>query len=200
TRPDKAAEQAERFRRYIESPVLTGIQLDFDGFEAYDVEPTSIPDVLAERPVIVYGKWRGKAQGTIDLKGFSGAGAYQQSFKVNAAQPEKGHAALRYLWARKRIELLGDYNSLRKIDSRVREITELGLNYNLLTPYTSFVAIDEVIRRKNDSLKTVKQPLPLPKGVPTSAVRKAPEPELSVLVLIAAILVTFALRPKKVSK
>ncbi|MCP4401452.1 MAG: VWA domain-containing protein, partial [bacterium] len=83
TRPDKAAEQAERFRRYIESPVLTGIQLDFDGFEAYDVEPLSIPDVLAERPVIVYGKWRGKVQGTIDLKGFSGAGAYQQSFKVN---------------------------------------------------------------------------------------------------------------------
>ena len=197
TRADEARTQAERFRRYIESPVLTGIQLDFDGFDAYDIEPLSVPDVLAERPGIAFGKWRGDAKGTITLKGFSGAGEYQQSFQIDAVSPKEEHAALRYLWARKRIEILGEYNSLRKTDERVREITQLGLNYNLLTPYTSFVAIDEVIRRKADSLKTVKQPLPLPKGVPTSAVRKAPEPDLALLLLIAAILVTLALRPKK---
>ena len=197
TRADEAASQAERFRCYIESPVLTGIHVNFDGFDAYDVEPISVPDVLAERPVIVFGKWGGEPQGMIGLKGFSGAGAYEQNFHVDAAQVKEEHAALRYLWARKRIELLGDYNNLGKTNARVQEITDLGLKYNLLTPYTSFIAIDEVIRRSENSLKSVKQPLPLPQGVSTSAVRKAPEPDLPLLLLLAAILVTFALRPKK---
>jgi Ca-activated chloride channel family protein len=34
-----------------------------------DVEPASIPDVLADRPVIVFGKWREQAGGTIALSG-----------------------------------------------------------------------------------------------------------------------------------
>ena len=49
----------------IESPVLTQVKVDFNGFDAYDVEPVAIPDVLAERPVVVFGKWRGEAKGKI---------------------------------------------------------------------------------------------------------------------------------------
>ena len=53
----------------IQSPVLTQVKVDFKGFDAYDVEPLTIPDVLAERPVIVFGKWRGKAKGKIAVSG-----------------------------------------------------------------------------------------------------------------------------------
>jgi hypothetical protein len=44
-------------------------------------------------------------------------------------------------------------------------ITDLGLKYNLLTQYTSFVAIDSEVRNKEGEATTVKQPLPLPEGV-----------------------------------
>ncbi|MCU0593828.1 MAG: VWA domain-containing protein, partial [Desulfobacterota bacterium] len=64
TKPDEAPEKAERFRQLILSPVLTRVKVDFRGFEAYDVEPPSIPDVLADRPVTVFGKWRGRPTGT----------------------------------------------------------------------------------------------------------------------------------------
>jgi len=62
---------------------------------------------------------------------------------------------------------------LRADDKRVQEITALGLDYNLLTAYTSFVAIDSQVRNKDGRPETVKQPLPLPQGVSDYAVGQA---------------------------
>lgn len=170
TKPEEAPKQADAFRTLIQSPVLTRVKVDFNGFETYDVEPATIPDVLADRPVIVFGKWRGKPQGTITVKGFTGEGAYQDVVEVSSVKPSKADSALRYLWARHRIGLLSDYNLLRQDDRRVKEVTDLGLAYNLLTNYTSFVAIDSEIRNKDGKSTTVKQPLPLPEGVSDYAV------------------------------
>ena len=63
TKPEEAPAQAERFRAMIQTPVLTGIQVRFEGFDVYDVEPPQVPDLFAERPVVVFGKWRGKPKG-----------------------------------------------------------------------------------------------------------------------------------------
>jgi Ca-activated chloride channel homolog len=167
---DEAPARAEAFRNMIQSPVLTQVKVDFKGFEAYDVEPPAIPDVLADRPVIVFGKWRGKAKGTIALSGITGEGAYRESIDVAKVKPSETNAALRYLWARHRITVLSDYNKLRSDDKRIREVTELGLQYNLMTAYTSFVAIDSEARNADGKPATVKQPLPLPEGVSDYAV------------------------------
>ena len=74
----------------------------------------------------------------------------------------------------------------------MKEVTNLGLTYNLLTAYTSFVAVDDMVRNAGGNSQSVKQPLPLPAGVENSAVGTAiqttPEPGtwalLTVLVLI----------------
>jgi len=170
TKQETAPVQAERFRKMIQSPVLTQVKVRFSGFSAYDVEPPSIPDVLAERPVLVFGKWRGNARGTVTISGVAGGGRYSESIKVENYKASNDNAALKYLWARHRITLLSDYNKLRNDDKRVKEITELGLNYNLLTAYTSFVAVDNEVRNVNGKWTTVKQPLPLPEGVSDYAV------------------------------
>jgi Ca-activated chloride channel family protein len=167
---DEAPARAETFRNMIQSPVLTQVKVDFRGFDAYDVEPLAIPDVLAERPVIVFGKWRGKAEGTIALRGISGEGRFSDAIDIGKVKPSKDSAALRYLWARHRITVLSDYNKLRASDSRIQEVTELGLQYNLLTAYTSFVAIDSEVRNTDGKPVTVEQPLPLPQGVSDYAV------------------------------
>ncbi len=170
TNGSEAAAQGVKFRQYVCSPVLTGVKLNFGKFEVYDVEPPAVPDVLAERPVICFGKWRGTPGGRIELGGFSGGGTYEKTIMVEKVRPLKENAALRYLWARQRIRILGDFNTLRIDDERVKQITQLGLKYNLLTHYTSFVAIDSIIRDKKGESKTVKQALPLPMGVPDTAV------------------------------
>jgi Ca-activated chloride channel family protein len=170
TKGDEAPAAAERFRKMIESPVLTRVKVDFKGFDAYDVEPVAIPDVLAERPVVVFGKWRGEAKGRVTLSGITGEGKYTDSTDVSGVKPIASNTALQYLWARHRITLLSDYNKLRTTDKRVREVTDLGLKYNLLTAYTSFIAVDSEIRNKGGESTTVQQPLPLPQGVSDYAV------------------------------
>ncbi|MEP6705716.1 MAG: VIT and VWA domain-containing protein, partial [Acidobacteriota bacterium] len=107
--PAKAAEVATKFREYIQSPVLTDIKLHANGFEMYDVEPGSFPDLLADRPVVVFGKWRGNPAGTIELTGRSGRGDFSTTLDVSNIQPNEGNRALRYLWARTRIAELSDY-------------------------------------------------------------------------------------------
>ena len=170
TKPEEAPAAAQQCRAMIQSPVLTRGKVEFQGFDTYDVEPPSIPDVFAERPVIMFGKWRGHAQGKIKLTGVTGEGSYSETITVKDAAPSKHNAALRYLWARHRITVLSDYNILRVDDKRVKEVTDLGLTYNLLTAYTSFVAIDNEVRNPDGKPTNVKQPRPLPQGVSDYAV------------------------------
>lgn len=170
TRPEEAPRQAERFRRLISTPLLTQLELEVDGFHVGEVEPPQLPDVFAERPVMVYGKWTGRPQGKISLHGRLGGDSYDRKLDVSNHKPSESNMALRYLWARSRIARLSDYNRLLPSDRRIGEITNLGLKYSLLTGFTSFVAVDSEIRRKGGDLSTVRQPLPLPEGVSDYAV------------------------------
>jgi Ca-activated chloride channel family protein len=170
SKPEEIREKAEKFRKMIESPVLTKVKVDFGKLNVYDVEPLSIPDVFAERPVIVFGKWRGKPVGEITLSGMTSSGPYVNKIDIRKEKPLKSNSGLRYLWARHRITLLSDYNFLHQDADRIKEVTQLGLTYNLLTAYTSFVAIDTEVRLVDGQAITVKQPLPLPEGVSDYAV------------------------------
>ena len=71
----------------------------------------------------------------------------------------------------------------------------MGLTYNLLTAYTSFVAVDETVRNPEAKSKEVHQPLPLPKNVSNLAVgcsvSTVPEPEMIVLLAILAMMFAF---------
>ena len=170
TGPNEAGAKADKFREYIRQPVLTQIEVDFGGINAYDVEPVSVPDVLAERPVIVFGKYKGTPRGSVKISGFSGEGEYMVKLDIEEAMEDEKNTALRYLWARHRIKTLADYNSISQNAERVAEVTNLGLTYNLLTAYTSFIAIDSQVRNQGGDQATVKQPLPLPDGVSDLAV------------------------------
>jgi Ca-activated chloride channel family protein len=171
---DEAPENAEKFRSYIETPVLTNIEIDFGNFNVYDIEPLKVPDVFAERPVITFGKWNGAPLGTIKISGLNGNHSYHNEIQVSETSPSPENSALKYLWARYVVQRLDDYgkaDNSGEDDGYLKEIiTELGLKYNLLTRYTSFIAIDSLIRNNGDSITTVTQPLPLPAGVSDYAV------------------------------
>jgi Ca-activated chloride channel family protein len=168
TNEDDAYKMAEKFKNYIETPVLTQIKLETEGFEIYDMEPSSISDVFASRPILVFGKWKGDAKGKIIVSGNQGSGKFRKEYNIAKASLSKNNVALKYLWARKKIELLDDYN-LANSNSK-QSVIDLGLKYNLLTQYTSFVAVDNEIVNKDGYVKTIKQPLPMPKNVSNSAV------------------------------
>lgn len=184
-----AAASAERFRDYVSAPVLTDIEVDFDGFRAYDIVPTSVPDVLAERPVLVFGKFAGEPAGTIVLRGVGGKGPMTQRFDVARVGSADQNRALSHLWARQRIADLSDFGAALGVESAQEEVTALGLRYSLLTKYTSFIAVDETPRNDFGPGEEVKQPLPLPQGVSDYAVggvTQGSEPHLIVLLALLA--------------
>lgn len=169
--PDQADAKAAKFLAYIESPVLTDVKVQFSGLDAYDVVPKSVPDVFAQRPILVFGKYRGTADGHIRVTGINGNGRYAKTLNVASyTAGAKDNESLRYLWARHKIKELSDYRRVDRRPELQEEITELGLKYSLMTPFTSFVAIDKKVRNKDGKLVAVRQPLPMPQGVSNNAV------------------------------
>jgi Ca-activated chloride channel homolog len=172
TKPEFAAQQAQRLRKMIDSPVLTSVRARFDGLDVYDVEPSGtgngeLPDVLGGRPVVLFGKWRGAAQGQLVLEGQAASGAHREVVSVPAPDVDAG--ALRHLWARERIGRLSDQEAIEGGASKREPILALGLKYGLLTQYTSFLAVDKIVRT-SEAATNVAQPSPLPKGVGERAV------------------------------
>lgn len=170
TSAGEAAASAARFRTYIESPVLTQVCVAFEGMTAMDITPAPVPDVFAQRPVVVFGKWRGEPKGRMRLVGSGGGEAYETTVDFADATPLDGSRVLELLWARAQIRALEDNELEGRDPERVAAITALGLRHGLLTQHTSFVTVDEVVRNPSAAPLPVKQPVPLPEGVPPAAV------------------------------
>lgn len=199
TDPEQASETAKQFRTYIESPVLTDIQVEFDGFDAYDVEPAALPTLFSQKPIVLLGKWRGEAKGTIHITGKTGSGAYAQDILVTPTAPSGAvmvdGETLSYLWAQKRVERLTDYGLTKDNPAVQKEVTQIGLAYNMLTPYTSFIAVLDTVRNTNQESKNVKQPQSLPYGVSNFAIGGyAVGSEPSGLLLLAAVIFIILIR------
>ena len=190
TNPSEAEAVAAKFREYIQTPVLADITVRITNFSAYDVESPKLPDLFANRPVLLFGKWRGPLAGSFELTGTTGRGPYQTSLNVTNVKPQEANRALRYLWARSRISELCDYGSSQPETDRIAQITSLGLKYNLLTQYTSFIAVREFVRNTQEPAQNVEQPQPLPQGVTDMAVgttvTSGSEPEVVWLILLLA--------------
>jgi Ca-activated chloride channel family protein len=214
TKPEHAAAQAERLRKMIDSPVLTQLRARFVGLDVYDVEPAQLPDVLGGRPVLVYGKWRSdrsapavdqapgqaprQVRGLLVLEGRAATGDHRDVVEARAADPQAG--ALRHLWARQRIQQLSDQEALEGGSAQRDEITSLGLKYSLLTQYTSFLAVDQVVRSSGTPVP-VTQPLPLPEGVGNAAIGTAvpgtPEPGVWAALAMAGLFTAWAVRRRR---
>lgn len=160
TNQTQAEDIGKKAIKTISQPVLTNISVDWGDFDVYDVEPMAIPDVFSERPILIYGKYKSPAEGTISVSGIAGKTSYEQKFDVAKARVENNQA-LRYLWARNQIRYFDDYaqyyeggiNGWRdsygnhdRSTSQIERVTNLGLKYNLLTQYTSFLAVDDEVR------------------------------------------------------
>lgn len=193
TNADEADRVAGRFREYIQSPVLTDIKVKYNGFDAYDVEPVNIPELFAKRPVVLMGKWRGNPSGSIEITGKTGRRDYSNMIKVSDAGSDGDNSALRYLWARSRVERLSDYGTAGNDTENKEEVTRLGLEYSMLTAYTSFIAVVDIVRNEDGKSTDVNQPLPLPLGVSNLAVgggyMSGDEPGLIILIAVALLLV-----------
>lgn len=170
TDAEDALATAQRFRTYIQSPLLTNIHVSYEDFEVYDVEPAVPSTLFASKPIVLFGKWRGDADGIIEISGKTGNQDYLQKIQVSDAQAAERNDAICYLWARTRLERLMDYGYSKDDPSVKEEVTQIGLTYSIMTPYTSFIAVIDEIRNPAMESTDIDQPLPLPLKVSNLAV------------------------------
>jgi Ca-activated chloride channel family protein len=161
---------ADRFYERLRNPVLTDITVDWGGLPVQDVYPERIPDLFSAQPVVVYGRYTGSGRGEVVLRGSTAQGSFQRAIKVELPPEQDDHEVLAPLWARARVEYLMNQDWLGMQTGKPRTdlkdaITDLGLRYRLVTQYTSFVAVEEMIVTEGGQPRTIAVPVEMPEGV-----------------------------------
>ena len=166
-RHDEATEEvAEKFFRQINNPVLTNIQINWEGTgEAPLIYPAIAPDLFAEQPLVLFGRKQDKISGNLSIKGIAAAGKhYEKTFNLSFA--ETGNPAIAQLWGRARIKDLTKEMLDYETKGKVEEVTQTALTYQLLSQYTAFVAVSDDVRVNPESeYISMQVPVEMPEGV-----------------------------------
>jgi Ca-activated chloride channel family protein len=160
TADEDPADAVDRFMGGIDKPVLTDIEIDWGKWNVDNVHPIRIPDLMAGQPIELTAQLTG-GKGSIWVTGRLAGQPFEQEIQV---QSNDGHS-IASLWARAHVKSLERQQRWGEIEKIKQEVLDTALEYNLLTQYTSFVAIERrVINRTGDS-NTAEQPQELPEGM-----------------------------------
>ena len=161
---DSGADVMSAFFNRISHAALTDLEIDWGSMSVSDVYPHRLPDLFVGRPLVVTGKYLG----TPSVVTVSGRVAENvRNFEVGNFDSGAENAPVAKIWARLRIADLSDrqatagdpYGEVRSL------ILGTALEHQLMSQYTSFVAVDSSRRTDGEYGTTVEQALPVPDGV-----------------------------------
>ncbi|HEY9869548.1 MAG TPA: VIT domain-containing protein [Candidatus Obscuribacterales bacterium] len=161
--PDEDLETAlSNFYQKIKSPVLSDVNIAYEGIQVKDVYPREVKDIFAGSQALLIGKYKGAGKAVVRLTGKVNGVARAYSFPLSFASEETGHTYLPRLWAMRRIgyltEVAQENGNNREV---VDEIIALSKKYGIISAYTSFLVTDpSENRRLADG-----RPMPLPAQV-----------------------------------
>lgn len=166
-RADENTERAvDSFRSWVTRPYLTDLEVDWGALPVLDVVPEQPRDLFSGQTFKVVGRYAGAGEGTVTVRGRLGGSYWEQTLDVRLPHHQQSHSALASLWARHRIEELLMRPGARSSRSVEAEVTSLALEFRLMSPFTSFVAVDGTeIVNPDGTPRRVEQALPLPEGV-----------------------------------
>lgn len=143
TNQDNPAELVKRFNDKASSPYLTDVEIDWGALQVTDVIPQRLPDVYAGKPLLIAGRYTEAASSEVTLRGNILGQKVELKMPMELPEEEQAHDALGTVWARQRIRQIWNENVGRSTPESIEEITRLGLEHQLVTQYTSFVAVEE---------------------------------------------------------
>jgi Ca-activated chloride channel family protein len=172
---DDGSAAAERFHQRVRNPLLTDISIDWSGLPIADVYPKRIPDLFGAKPLILTGRYTAPGSGTIKLKGKWAGSDFTREIPVTLPETMALHDVLARLWARARIDDLmsEDYMGAQLGKMRVdlkSTITQLAMEFRLMTQFTSFVAVEEITVTDGGVPRRIDVPVAVPAGVDFSRV------------------------------
>jgi Ca-activated chloride channel family protein len=151
-RPNEDIEErvAKLYKR-IQSPVLTGVQLQFtfdeiraeEGKLVNRVYPKDAFDLFAGEQLVVVGRYKKAGVAKVLVSGTIDGDQHKFDFPANFTEKstDDSNAFIEKLWAVRRVgEILDELDLRGKNDELVKELVELSRRHGILTPYTSFMA------------------------------------------------------------
>ncbi len=136
----------------IASPVAANINVQWPaGVESF---PQKVADLYRGEPVVVAVKFgTTPLEGEITVSGDVAGQLWSRKLQLPALESEaydtnSNHPGVATLWARRKITSLLDELVTGRPKEQVRaDVLEVALGHSLLSPYTSFVAVEEKISR-----------------------------------------------------
>ena len=170
TLTDKADQAAHRLYERLRSPLLTDLSIDWRGLPVTDVYPQRLPDLFDGKPLVVTGRYTAPANGSIRLRGKRAGEDFVREIPATLSAGSAENSVLPGFWARRRIDDLmsQDWSGLQSGNVKPavqKEITQLGLDYRLMTQFTSFVAVEDRVVTKDGKPQRVEVPVEMPEGV-----------------------------------
>ncbi len=160
---DTVAERMSGLFTKLETPALTGIRMDWPDASA-EAYPATIPDLYAGEPVVTTVRLPAGTTGPLSVTGMAGDQPWSAEASLAGASDAPGIAGL---WARDRITELERrrYQGADPVETR-EQILEVALRHQIVSRYTSLVAIDDaVVRPPGAALDTQAVPTNMPEGV-----------------------------------
>ncbi len=153
-RPNEDIEdRVSRLYQSIESPVMTGVQLEFlfdevkteEGSPIDRVYPKDSLDLFSGEQLVVVGRYKKPGTAKVVLKGSVDGSQQKLDFpaELTARSGDETCGFIEKLWAVRRVgEIIDELDLKGKNDELIKELVELAKKHGILTPYTSFFADD----------------------------------------------------------
>jgi Ca-activated chloride channel family protein len=139
------------FYQKLDAPVLARIRLTISGdVKLFSTEPklTELPDLFLGSSLTLLGRYRGSGKATVTVQGVAGNKPVELSYPLNFPAEEAGYDNLAQLWASRRVGFLLEEMRLRGENKEiVDEVILLARTYGIITPYTSYLVLEDEARR-----------------------------------------------------
>lgn len=132
----------------IAYPVMTNLSIDYGTPQVHDVYPRRLPDLFQGGQVVVMGRYSRELPNTMTLRGEVGGEAVTIAFdevdELAASRGDGAHAFISRLWATRKVgHLLEEIRVNGELKELRDEVVRLAMRYGLVTPYTSYLAVDD---------------------------------------------------------
>ena len=166
---ESADDVGEELVRRTAFPYLTDVKIDWGGLAVGAVTPAAIPDVYAGMPLVVSGVYTHPGHGKIVVH--AKTAGHRVEIPLEITLPERvDDEPVAALWARRRIDELYALAGDQITSATSSEVTALGLQFHMVTEYTSFVAVDRTrVVNAGGKSRIVEQPAIMPAGVDANA-------------------------------
>lgn len=174
TLPEDADDAVKKFVKRTTNPILTNVSVSCP--DATEVTPTVLPDVLADKPIVVYGRYDQAREGHFVIQGTLAGKPWSKAITVPLSGHEDDDKSIESLWARNKIDDVQRNSFIDDLHGRSlqgatteKRVTEIALSHGVMSDFTSFVAVERRVVNVGGKQRTVNVPLEAPEGVDLAA-------------------------------